>query len=292
MEALTDDQLVKLQAVAERPRDRFLVGLLIATGMRIGEALGLRREDMHFLPRATELGCQLRGPHVHVKRRLNENGALAKSRFERAIPVTDEIAGLYADYQHERFKLVPDDSDMVFVNLYRPPLGRSMTYSNTKDLFDRLAGRAGFTVSPAHAASLGGNSVDTWRNPSRCRAALIGACVGVFDGAVSPSNEPGPAGCGRGGCRSAKAAAVSVTAIALDETRFPLTAWVEWLEQQIDPNWRSDEWDIRALLFTGNPDNENTGVYWCDPVACETPTRTQGICTQCTRTFRASGRGA
>jgi integrase/recombinase XerD len=148
VEALTDDQLLKLQAVTERPRDKFLVGLLIATGMRIGEALGLRREDMHFLPRATELGCQLVGPHVHVKRRLNENGALAKSRFQRAIPVTDEIAGLYADYQHERFELISDDSDMVFVNLYRLPLGRPMTYSNTKDLFDRLASRAGFPVRP------------------------------------------------------------------------------------------------------------------------------------------------
>lgn len=146
--ALTDEQVLKLQAVTERPRDRFLVGLMIATGMRVGEALGLRREDMHFLSRATELGCQLRGPHVHVKRRLNDNGALAKSKFERAIPITDDIAGLYADYQHERFKLISDDSDMVFVNLYRPPLGRPMTYSNTKDLFDRLAGRAGFAVRP------------------------------------------------------------------------------------------------------------------------------------------------
>lgn len=148
VQALTDDQVLKLQAVTERPRDRFLVGLLITTGMRVGEALGLRREDMHFLPRATELGCRVSGPHVHVKRRLNDNGALAKSKFERSIPITDEVAGLYADYQHERFELVSDYSDMVFVNLYRPPLGRPMTYSNTKDLFDRLSGRTGFAVRP------------------------------------------------------------------------------------------------------------------------------------------------
>jgi integrase/recombinase XerD len=148
VQTLSDEQVLKLQAATERPRDRFLVGLLITTGMRVGEALGLRREDMHFLSRATEFGCQVRGPHVHVKRRLNDNGALAKSRFERTIPITDEIAGLYADYQHERFDLISNDSDMVFVNLYRPPLGRPMTYSNTKDLFNRLAGRAGFAVHP------------------------------------------------------------------------------------------------------------------------------------------------
>lgn len=116
--------------------------------MRIGEALGLRREDMHFLPRSTELGCQLRGPHVHIKRRANDNGALAKSRFERTVPITDEIADLYADYQYERFRLKADESDMVFVNLYRQPLGRPMSYSNAKDTFDRLADRAGFTVRP------------------------------------------------------------------------------------------------------------------------------------------------
>jgi integrase/recombinase XerD len=148
IQALSDDQVLKLQGVTERPRDKFLVGLLITTGMRIGEALGLRREDMHFLSRATELGCSLRGPHVHVKRRLNDNGALAKSKFERSIPITDDVAGLYADYQHERFELTADNSDMVFVNLYRPPLGRPMTYSNTKDLFDRLSERTGFAVRP------------------------------------------------------------------------------------------------------------------------------------------------
>jgi integrase/recombinase XerD len=37
--------------------------------MRIGEALGLRREDMHLLPDSRVLGCRHEGPHVHVRRR-------------------------------------------------------------------------------------------------------------------------------------------------------------------------------------------------------------------------------
>jgi integrase len=82
---------------------------------------------------------------------------------------------------------------------------------------------------------------------------------------------------------------MSVAAIAFDEAAFPLAGWAEWLEQQIDPHWRAGEWDSRALLFTGDPDNENTGVYRCVTVACETATKTQGMCTECKRTFRASG---
>jgi integrase len=82
---------------------------------------------------------------------------------------------------------------------------------------------------------------------------------------------------------------VSVAAIGLPEARFPTDEWAEWLEQQLDPQWRIDEWDSRALLFTGDPDSERTGVYRCATVACKTPTRTQSICTECTRALRASG---
>ena len=86
---------------------------------------------------------------MHVRRRLNENGALAKSRYERTIPVTTDVVEAYADYQFERDGIVPGlQSDSVFVNLFRPPLGQPMRYSTVKDLFDRLAGECGFPVRP------------------------------------------------------------------------------------------------------------------------------------------------
>jgi integrase len=157
---LSDDQLETLMSVEKRPRDQFLVALLTMTGMRIGEALGLHREDVHLLARAQEFGCQVRGPHVHVRRRVNTNGALAKSRFPRTIPVTVELAGLYADYQHQRYQTGTDASDMVFVNQFRPPLGRPMTYSNAKDLFDRLSRQLGFPLRPHMLRHTAANS---WR---------------------------------------------------------------------------------------------------------------------------------
>ncbi|MFF9607272.1 tyrosine-type recombinase/integrase [Streptomyces sp. NPDC014684] len=47
-------------------------------------------------------------------------------------------------------------SQMVFVNLFRPPLGRPMSYPSTKESFDRLARTAGHACRPhmlRHAAA-------------------------------------------------------------------------------------------------------------------------------------------
>ncbi|WTR59449.1 tyrosine-type recombinase/integrase [Streptomyces sp. NBC_00122] len=148
-EWLNPVQFTTLIGLTRHARDRFLVALLAGTGVRIGEALGLRREDMHFLSNSAGLGCQAAGPHVHVRRRRNSNGALAKARMPRWIPVTAELVTLYADYVFERDKVAEAaDTDMVFVNLFKGPLGRAMTYHNTKDLFNRLAKQAGFAARP------------------------------------------------------------------------------------------------------------------------------------------------
>ncbi|MGF1431113.1 tyrosine-type recombinase/integrase [Kitasatospora sp. LaBMicrA B282] len=148
-EWLTPDQIDALIDSARHARDRFLIYLLAVTGMRIGEALGLRREDMHFLSSSTMFGCREKGPHVHVRRRLNSNGALAKTRTPRAIPVSEPVADYYAEYQRERDS-VPEasSSDLVFVNLFHAPLGQPMRYASTKENFDRLAKRAGFPARP------------------------------------------------------------------------------------------------------------------------------------------------
>ncbi|HTZ44881.1 MAG TPA: tyrosine-type recombinase/integrase [Jatrophihabitans sp.] len=145
------ERVPELVERAGNARDRFLVGLVAMTGMRIGEALGLHREDLHLLTDSRLLGCPVAGPHVHVRRRAdNPNGALAKSRFPRTIPVPEQAAGLYADYAHERHRRLGerDVSPLVFVNLYRPPLGGPVSYQNAKGMFDRLARSCGVTVRP------------------------------------------------------------------------------------------------------------------------------------------------
>lgn len=85
-EAFTPEQALEVLSCCRRPRERFLVTLLHDTGVRIGEALGLHRCDMHMLPDSRSLGCPTVGAHVHVRHRANPNGALAKSRFPRSVP--------------------------------------------------------------------------------------------------------------------------------------------------------------------------------------------------------------
>ncbi len=149
-EVLDGDQIRQVIALAGNARDRFLVALLACTGLRIGEALGLRRSDMHLLASSRALGCHVVGPHLHVHRRTdNPNRALAKSRTARHVPVTADLVTLYTDYQYERDHVAEAaGSDMVFVNLFRPPLGDAMSYAGAKDIFDRLARAAGHPVRP------------------------------------------------------------------------------------------------------------------------------------------------
>ncbi|WP_406086917.1 tyrosine-type recombinase/integrase [Kitasatospora purpeofusca] len=149
-EFLTWEQIGGMIAQARHARDRFLLALLRSTAIRIGEALGLHREDMHLLADSTMVGCKVPGPHIHiVRRRNNRNGALAKARRSRWIPVDEDTTSFYADYQHERQLVAEaDDCDMVFVNLFRAPLGEPMKYANTYELFKRLAKGAGFNAHP------------------------------------------------------------------------------------------------------------------------------------------------
>ncbi|MDH6513722.1 integrase/recombinase XerD [Streptomyces sp. SAI-135] len=140
-EDLSPAQIRHMIASVSRARDRFLIALLACTGLRIGEALGLHRADLHLLASSRIVGCGIEGPHVHVRRRTdNPNRALAKSRFPRSVPVIAELVALYTDYQYERDRVPQASAEpMVFVNLFRTARGRPMTYANTKEMFDRLA---------------------------------------------------------------------------------------------------------------------------------------------------------
>ena len=125
-------------------RDRFLLVLLWFGGLRVGEALGLRRSDLHFTTTSTSMGCGVTGPHLHVVRRDNPNGAWAKSRDGRVVPVGPWVLAYYDRYVSERLCCSPADvSDFVFVNLFHSPLGAPMTYSAVRQLVLGLGRRAG-----------------------------------------------------------------------------------------------------------------------------------------------------
>jgi integrase len=83
VDAASDEEVLALLKACRNARDRFIVLALWRIGNRRGELTGIRMEDVHFVPDATRLGCRVRGEHLHVHRRANPNGAVAKSRRSR-----------------------------------------------------------------------------------------------------------------------------------------------------------------------------------------------------------------
>lgn len=170
-DVLTDEQLEIVFRLCRTARDRFQITLMLDTGIRVGEALGLRRSDMHLLPDSLALGCNVAGAHLHVEPRTdNANGASVKSGVARHVPVPASTVEAYVHYQAERDS-VPEasGSDYVFVNLYGGERGAPMTYSATKKVFDRISKSGGFSLRPhmlRHTAATrwiqtGGASRDT-----------------------------------------------------------------------------------------------------------------------------------
>jgi len=142
--AASQQEWEALLEAASSWRDRSLLVLLWFSGMRIGEVLGLRRSDLHLSTSSTGLGCAVHGPHLHVVRRDNPNGAWAKSRDSRVVPVGAWVLAYYDRYLAERLGCpAADGCDFVFVNLFHAPLGAPMTPSSVRQLFRALSRRAG-----------------------------------------------------------------------------------------------------------------------------------------------------
>ncbi len=140
----SDAEVMALLRACRSARDRFLILLMARAGLRRSEAVGLRREDIHFVVDATHLGCRVGGSHLHVVRRENVNGAWAKSRRSRAVPVDFLVVQAHDQYTVERAAR-PDavGSDFALVNLAGLPIGAPMKPGGVNELLVRLSRRAG-----------------------------------------------------------------------------------------------------------------------------------------------------
>jgi site-specific recombinase XerD len=130
--------VAEMQAILDactRLRDRFLFALLHDSGVRVGEALGLRHEDIAAA-----------GRQVTIVPRINDNGSRSKSRQQRTIPVSGELIRLWSTYVHEEYGDL--DSDYVFVNLFAEPRGQALSYAAVYDLVLRLRKRTGIDFDP------------------------------------------------------------------------------------------------------------------------------------------------
>lgn len=133
---LTVEEVTTILAACERLRDRFLFALLAETGMRIGQALGLRHAD--FVSRRREVAI--------VPRDDNVNGARAKTRTATTVPISAPLVRLYSDYMHAEYGDL--DCDYVFVNLWSPPVGRPLRYQAVAKLVARLRAATWIEFTP------------------------------------------------------------------------------------------------------------------------------------------------
>lgn len=132
---LTEAEVSTVIASCQRRRDRLLLEVLATTGMRVGEALGLRHEDWDAAEQV-----------LRVVPRDNDNRARSKSLVPRTIPVPPQLVRSYADYLHEEYGDL--DSDYVFVNLWGGRVGSPLTYAAAYDLVRRLRSRTGIDFDP------------------------------------------------------------------------------------------------------------------------------------------------
>ena len=126
-------------------RDRLLLAMLLEAGLRIGEALGMRHEDIDIG------GCL-----VHVVPRDNANGMRARGGRGRAVPAGAPLMRLYAGYLNREYGAV--DSGYVLVSLRAGPAGRPMTCPAAYDLVSRLRAATGIAFWPHWC----GHTYATW----------------------------------------------------------------------------------------------------------------------------------
>ena len=136
-ETLTSEQVQKLISAYNCKRDKFLISLLYESGMRIGQALGLRLEDIRSWDNEIYI----------IPRTNNTNGVRAKSKNSYVIHVSKNLMALYSDYLIYEYPL-EKESDYVFINIWEGKKGSALSYSSVAALFRRLEKKTRIKTSP------------------------------------------------------------------------------------------------------------------------------------------------
>lgn len=128
-------------------RDKFLVSLLFESGLRLGEALGLRKSDFIIWDNKVKV----------VARSNEENGASVKNKAEGEIIIPASVVQLYCEYLNTEF--IENDGDYIFVNLKGANKGKPMKSITVEKLFYRLSKECNIKVTPhilrhSHATEL------------------------------------------------------------------------------------------------------------------------------------------
>ena len=136
VQVLEHEQVKAIIDACHTKRDKLLIMLMYEGGLRIGEVLSLRIEDISTWDNLINIT-----PRDH-----NENGAYIKLRKERTIDVSKELMALYTDYLvHEYGEDL--EHDYIFINLKESYFGKPLKYQSVLDLIRRLGKRTGITFT-------------------------------------------------------------------------------------------------------------------------------------------------
>ncbi len=138
IKVLTKEEIQKVYNATTNIRDKFLLKLLLETGLRIGEALSLFIEDIIF--------DHNKGHKIKlVDRGELSNGAMLKTGG-REILISQELIDLFDDYAYDILDELEIDTNFVFVKLRGKNKGQPLEYQDVSDLFKRLKKKTGIDV--------------------------------------------------------------------------------------------------------------------------------------------------
>jgi site-specific recombinase XerD len=132
---LTNEQVEILAGACSRLRDKLIILMLNGTGIRKGELLGLRHQDIG------DFGDN----SIKIVKRLNSNGVRVKGQ-ERIIPVSKDLLEMYNDYLIYEYPEV--QSEYVFINVWEGRIGEPMNPKVINTMFDRLSEKTQIEVYP------------------------------------------------------------------------------------------------------------------------------------------------
>lgn len=139
--SISPEEASALLAATSNQRDGFLVMLLLETGLRIGEALGLLVQDFSYDQKADQYSVDV------VDRGYHPNGGSAKTH-ERRIPVTRELVEFFDDYVYDTLGEIGGEHPYVFVKLRGDRRGEPMEYEEARQAFERYSRKIGVHVTP------------------------------------------------------------------------------------------------------------------------------------------------
>lgn len=128
-------------------RDKFLISLLFEGGLRLGEALGLRKDDFIVWDNKIKI----------VSRENAANNVSVKNMAEGEIIIPPSVVQLYFQYMNTEY--IENKEGYIFVNLKGRNKGKPMMEITVEKLFYRLSKVCGVKVTPhvlrhSHATEL------------------------------------------------------------------------------------------------------------------------------------------